>query len=252
MKKGVKTLGILIGIMLMAIIVLVLLVWIKSPGIPDRVTDKKGNIPENAISTIATIPIGGIQQSMIIRGEDAAKPVLLVLHGGPGSPGFILMKNAGLNLEQEFVVVHWDQRGAGKSYFDDIPVESMTVTQMISDAVEVTEYLRTRFKKDKIYVMGHSWGSLLGSLLVHRHPQHFYSYIGIGQVSRPYHSERLSLEFVRAAAQEAGNESDIFDLNTLTLPDSLDDVQTWMEYSFYQRDFVNKYGGGLQLSLIHI
>ena len=57
---------------------------IKSPGIPDRVTDKNGNIPENAISTIATIPIGGIQQSMIIRGEDAAKPVLLVLHGGPG------------------------------------------------------------------------------------------------------------------------------------------------------------------------
>ncbi|AOR27484.1 alpha/beta hydrolase [Formosa sp. Hel1_33_131] len=244
MKKILKTIKYSIITIVVIVLVFIAIVFIKSPGVADIVRNNDGNIPKNAISTIVTIPVGEIQQTIIIRGEDNTKPVLLFLHGGPGTPEFPFMKNIGLNLEQEFVVAYWEQRGAGKSYFKDIPVESMSLPQMISDAVEVSEYLQIQFKQNKIYLMGHSWGSFLGTMLAYQHPNHFHSYIGIGQVSHQYYGEKISLNWIKKMAKNLKNKSDVEIINTLVFPDSLADNQTWMDYLIPQRDFVNKYGGG--------
>jgi pimeloyl-ACP methyl ester carboxylesterase len=120
--------------------------------------DANGSELEGSISTIEKVEVGGIQQGLIIRGEDITKPVLLFLHGGPGTPEFAVLQESDLNLEKNFVVVYWDQRGAGLSYASDIPAATMNVDQLIEDTKELSEILKTRFDEEKLFLMGHSWG----------------------------------------------------------------------------------------------
>ena len=103
--------------------------------------------------------INGVEQGMFIRSTDAAHPVLLYLHGGPGMPTYFLNRKYPTGLEENFTAVWWEQRGAGLSYDAKIPPVTMTVEQIIADTLAVTDYLRSRFGKEKIYLMGHSWGS---------------------------------------------------------------------------------------------
>ncbi len=236
----------LFSIILLLTLVTLFYIWIKSPGTPERILDEHGNKLSNSISEIIKIPVNGIDQHLIIRGQNVNKPILLLLHGGPGSPEFPFFKDKDLNLEELFVVVHWEQRGAGKSYYDNIPKESMTIQQFVDDGAVVTEYLRSRFKQEKVYLMGHSWGSFLGVLLAHQHPNLFHSYTGIGQVSHQYLGERLSYEWVKAQAAKANNTADLALLTDLTFPDSLASNKTWIDFIIPERDLVNKYGGGMK------
>ena len=197
MKKVIKITIILFSLLLLIGLGLFCFIWFKSPGTPSPIVDPQGKVLPNSISLIEKIPVGGMDQYLVIRGEDADKPVLLMLHGGPGTPEFPLMRDPNLVLEKEFVVVHWEQRGAGKSFSPDIPVESMTTNQLIADAAEVSNYLRKRFKQEKIYLMGHSWGSFLGILTAQRYPKLFHAYVGIGQVASQYQAEKLSLAWVK-------------------------------------------------------
>jgi len=246
MQKIKKILFIFLGVSILFILCLLGYIWIKSPGTPAMILDKNGHKLANSISEIVKIPVGGIDQHLVIRGQNVNKPVLLLLHGGPGSPEFPFFKGNDLNLEAEFVVAHWEQRGAGKSYYEDIPIESMTVEQFIADAATVSDYLRQRFKQEKIYLMGHSWGSFLGTLVAQKHPHLFHSYTGIGQVSHQYLGERLSFEWAKTQAAKANNAADIAFLAALTFPDSLADNTTWTDFLIPERDMVNKYGGGME------
>ena len=246
MKKLLNIVGYLLIVLLVLFFIVGMILWLVSPGIPDKVWNTNGKQVKSAISVIEKIPINGIDQYLVIRGENAEKPVLLFLHGGPGSPEFPLMKNKGLNLEKEFVVAYWQQRGAGKSYSDAIPAASMTIPQLVADGAAVATFLRTRFKQEKIHLIGHSWGSFLGTLLVHQHPSHFYSYIGVGQVAHQYEGEKLSFEWVKAQAKAANNQADLSSLEALTFPDSLDAPKIWSDFLAIEREMVNKYGGGLQ------
>ena len=246
MQKVKKILLIFLSVSILLILALLGYIWIKSPGTAAMVLAKDGRKLSNSISEIVAIPIGGIDQHLIIRGQDADKPVLLLLHGGPGSPEFPFFKHKDLNLEEVFVVAHWEQRGAGKSYYEDIPIESMTTAQFIADAAMVADHLQKRFKQDKIYLMGHSWGSFLGALVAQKHPNLFHSYTGIGQVSHQYLGEKLSFEWAKAQAAEANNTEDIALLAALTFPDSLADSKIWIDFIMPERDMVNKYGGGMK------
>ena len=109
--------------------------------------------------------LGGHAQEVLVRGADARNPVLLILHGGPGFAEMPLFTTYNADLEQHFLVVHWDQRGAGRSYAADIPPESMTLRQFVADALELINWLTVRFTQEKVYLVGHSWGSLLGATL---------------------------------------------------------------------------------------
>ena len=154
----------IIGGVVLVVLGLALILWIKSPGIAEPITDASGKTIDGSISVVEKIMIGGQEQYFFIRGANSTKPVMLFLHGGPGSPEISFMKNYNKDIENDFIMVYWEQRGAGKSYSEDIPLESMNLEQLISDTREMSEYLAKRFNQEKIYLMGHSWGSLLGIL----------------------------------------------------------------------------------------
>lgn len=152
------------------------------------------------------IEVNGIQQGMFLQSVNCENPVLLFLHGGPGSPEIPFTQDYPTGLEKLFTVCWWEQRGSGISYRKNIPKETMTIEQMIEDTIVVTNYLRSRFGKEKVYVMGHSWGSLLGVLTVQREPDLFHAYIGIGQVARQEESERIAYTYMLNEFKASGNK----------------------------------------------
>lgn len=220
------------------------LLWIKSPGKAEPLTNHHGSPWENSISVIEKVHLGGLDQYIIIRGADAAKPVMLFLHGGPGNPEFAFMKHFNPNIEKDFVMVYWEQRGAGKSYSKDIPVESMNIQQFIADTRELSEYLAKRFSQEKIYIMGHSWGSLLGILTAYEHPELFRAYFGIGQACYQFKGEQISYEWAKEQAYKHNDSKAIKNLEGLTFPDSLASNKEWIDYLMAERRYVNIYGGG--------
>ncbi|MCB9036458.1 MAG: alpha/beta hydrolase [Lewinellaceae bacterium] len=128
-----------------------------------------------SISEKIYVNINGVEQGMFIKSKDATRPVLLFLHGG--IPVYFLTKKYPTGLEDYFTVVWWEQRGSGLSYSSNIPPESLTLEQMISDTKEVTNYLRKRLGQDKIYLMAHSGGTFIGMHVAARAPELYHAYI---------------------------------------------------------------------------
>jgi len=163
------------------LIILVLTLFMLSPGKPEPILDGRGKPVPNSLSEKVFVPIGGMSQGMFIKSRNPENPVLLYLHGG--IPDYFLTRKYPTGLEDYFTVVWWEQRGFGLSYNANIPKETMTLDQMISDTKEVTNYLRKRFGQEKIYLMGRSGGSFIGIQVATRAPELFHAYIGIGQMS---------------------------------------------------------------------
>ena len=172
----------------------VLIYW--SPGRASPIVDDRGHPVPGSLSEKVRVPINGVQQGMIITSRNPSNPVLLFVHGGPGMPGYFLNDDYPTGLENDFTVAWWDQRGAGLSFDSDIPANSMTVEQFVQDTIAVTNYLRQRFGADKIYLMGHSWGSFIGIQAAAKAPELYHAYIGVGQVSYQLRSEQLSYDYL--------------------------------------------------------
>jgi pimeloyl-ACP methyl ester carboxylesterase len=136
-----------------------------------------------AVASVEQIRLGASAQWILIRGHDRTRPVVLFLHGGPGMPAMFLAHAFQRDLERDFVVVHWDRRGAGKSFAAAEPLTSLTVRNTLDDTFALTNILRERFKQDRIILVGHSWGSYLGLLTVREHPEWYAAYIGVGQMA---------------------------------------------------------------------
>jgi pimeloyl-ACP methyl ester carboxylesterase len=136
------------------------------------------------ISESMYVRIGGIDQWVQIRGDDRANPVLLWVNGGPGGSTMLDIP-VYRSWERLFTLVMWDQRGEGKTFEKNGESEagSMTVDRMSSDGIEVTEFLRKHLRKDKIILLGHSWGTILGIHMIKRRPELFAAYVGTGQVT---------------------------------------------------------------------
>jgi len=156
---------------------------------------------ENVVDVAEYVEIGGVPQWMTMRGQNKTNPVLLYIHGGPGAAASGYAYSYQYPWEDVFTVVHWDQRGSGRSRPEGLTLDSMTMEQMLSDTVEVVEHLRTRFAQEKIFVIGKSWGSMLGALLAKRRPDLLYAYIGIGQTvaweENFEESRRLLIDYAR-------------------------------------------------------
>jgi pimeloyl-ACP methyl ester carboxylesterase len=174
------------------------------------------------------VEINGIRQGMIIQSVDRSNPVLLFLHGGPGMPIFFLNTTHPSGLEQDFTVVWLEQRGAGMSFASDIPPETMTMEQLIADTIAVTNYLRHRFGKEKIYLLGHSWGSFLGIQVSAKEPNLFHADIGMAQVTYQLRSEMAARAHMLSAYQARGDTAMVRKLEaaTIDLTDGLSDA--WM------------------------
>lgn len=183
-----------------------LAIAISRPATTAAIPGPDGKPLPGSIAELITVRIGGHEQAMMIRGRSVESPVLLYLAGGPGGTDLGAMR-ADTALEQDFVVVTWDQRGSGKSYSALDPVQTLTVSQMVADTIEITDYLRDRFDEDKIYLVGNSWGTLLGVLVVQERPDLFHAFIGTGQMVSPRETDRMFYEDTLAWADQTGNKS---------------------------------------------
>jgi pimeloyl-ACP methyl ester carboxylesterase len=221
-KKIGRIMLIMISILLAGILVLTSILLVMSPGKPQPFRDENGNPLAGSLSEKIHVTINGMQQGMFVKSKNASNPVLLFVHGGPGMPEYWFTQRYPTGLEDTFTVVWWEQRGAGLSYSPDIPAETMTAEQFISDTLEVARYLRQRFGQEKIYLMGHSWGSYIGIQAAARAPELFHAYIGIGQISHQIQSEQLAYEYALAYYRQNGNTKMVKKLAaappTLTVP----------------------------------
>ena len=182
----------------------------------------------NGIDSLEAVHIGGIDQWIEVRGQNINNPILLFIHGGPGF-AFIAMGSTFQDpWEKIFTVVQWDQRGAGKTYESndkELQRRTMNLAQMEQDTVEVANYLRTRFKREKIFVVGHSWGSMLGLWLAHEHPEMVYAFVGTGQAVSMQRNEEVGYAIVLQAAHNSNNAQAIKELESVApYPPSIPDM----------------------------
>jgi pimeloyl-ACP methyl ester carboxylesterase len=168
------------------------------------ITDDSGAALPGSIASLEKVTLNGSTQWITIRGHDATNPVLLFLAGGPGGSQMATARHALGELEEHFVVVNWDQPGAAKS-FHAVPQSELTPERYVSDAHQLVLYLQERFGVDKVYVLGESWGSVLGIWLVQRYPELFHGFIGTGQMVAFEETDRICYEFALRWAEERGD-----------------------------------------------
>jgi pimeloyl-ACP methyl ester carboxylesterase len=195
----------IVGILVGVIVILLGVLLAVSPGKTKPFLDEKGRVLADSIAEKIQVNINGVQQGMFIMGKNVGNPVLLFVHGGTAMPEYFLTQNYPTGLEQYLTVCWWDRRGAGLSYSANAPPETLTVEQSIADTLAVANYLRSRFHKDKIYLMAHSGGSLIGLQAAARAPELFHAYIGVGQMSYQLKSEMLSYEYMLRQYKAIGN-----------------------------------------------
>jgi pimeloyl-ACP methyl ester carboxylesterase len=188
---------------LLAVAAMVIFLVIVSPGKPRScpATESGRSICEKSF-----LQIGGVRQGMFIRGADTANPVLLFVHGGPSFSEYFLVEKYPTGLEDHFTVCYWDQRGGGLSATPEVTMESLTLGQLASDMIEVTNYLRERFGKEKIFIIAHSGGTAFAIRAVAKNPELFQAYVGMAQITRQAESEKRAWKYMSGEYLSAGNK----------------------------------------------
>jgi len=193
----------LLPIIMIILTALTILLIVVSPGKPESCAGvyAKGSICEKTF-----VEIGGVRQGMFIKGRNEDNPVLLYVHGGPSFSEYFLVEKYSTGLEDHFTVCYWDQRGGGLSASPDVTMESLTLGQLAVDMIEITNYLRERFKKDKIYIMAHSGGTAFAIKAVAENPELYHAYVGVAQITRQVESEKLAYRYMVDMYSRAGNK----------------------------------------------
>lgn len=208
--------------------------WGHTP--PFRV--ESGQLVPGSIAEMHRLKLGGVEQSVIIRGRSTKAPILIWLHGGPGQDETGLWRHFNSALEEHFLVVYWTQRGTGRSYSSDIPASSMTIAQFVSDLDELIEYMQARFGAQKVVLSGHSWGSSVGVAYAQSYPEKVSVLVGISQVVNAVEGEKRSWRFTLEEAKQRGNDAAYKELLALGEP----------PYStssmMVQREWLEKFGAG--------
>ena len=195
---------------------------------------------EQSISILEQVDIKGTGHEILIRGVDSSNPIILFVHGGPASSEIPYVRKYQEDLEEQFTIVHYDQRGSGKSYrfFEDY--SNLTTDLLVEDLLALTDYITERFNQQKVLLVGHSFGTYIGMKAVAKAPEKYLAYIGIGQVGDVFQSELDSFEFTMEQAKINGNSKDI---------EGLMQIQGLIEKGQERtpRNLVRKYGGAARL-----
>jgi len=189
------------------IALIILAVCVALPASTPPILGANGKPLAGSIASLEKVRLGGQNQWIMLRSHSIDKPVLLYLSGGPGQSDLPYSRVLFDDLSRNFVVVSWDQRGTGKSYAAIDPTSTLTLDQAISDAIELTQYLRERFDEKKIYLLGESWGSILGVLAIQRQPELYYAWIGSGQMVNLRETDRRTYQDILALAIKTGDTS---------------------------------------------
>ena len=200
----------------------------------------RGEPVPNSIAEVRWVELGGLPQWVMIRGENITNPVLILLHGGPGMSETSLFRGFNAVLEKSYTVVYWDQRGAGKSFDPATPRASMTVEQLLADLDQLVAFVCKRLGKDKVTLLGHSWGSQLGCLYAARFPDKVAVYVGCAQIGDARRSEALSYAIALDAARRAGHRKAERELLAIGPPPH-DGNRLWT-----QRVWLNRLEGALK------
>jgi len=194
----------------------------------------RGEPVPGSIAEVRYLPLGGLDQWVMMRGESLANPPLILLHGGPGLSEMRLFRHFNAPLEKTFTVVHWDQRGAGKSFDRHIPSSAMTVERFIADLDELVDAVRRRLGKDRVAIYGHSWGSALGVLYAARFPHKVAAYAGSGQIGDWQAAEASSYAFALAEAERLDHRKALKALRAIG-PPPYGAASLWTERTWLQR-----------------
>lgn len=186
-----------------------LFVMPPSRGIPQAYVDEEGQVIKDSISEKVTYEIEGHEYGMFIKGVNKYNPVLLLLHGGPGLTDYFLGKDEMRALEEIFTICYFEQLGTGLSYDNQISYDDMTTERFIQDIHEVTNYLKDRFDQEKIYLLGHSFGSYLGIKMIQEYPELYHAYIGMSQITSQLESEKIAYTYMLDIYEEQGNKKRI-------------------------------------------
>jgi len=212
--------------------------WATLPaGTPPVRSKHKG---AQSIAGLEPIEIGGVKQWLLQRGADVANPILLFIHGGPGISQMVLNRANTAPLEQYFTVVNWDQRGAGKSHKAIHDKAGMNIPQFVSDLGEVAQHLLCKFGKQRLTLVGRSWGTAIGMLAVAKYPELFHAYVGIGQLTDVLESEKASYRWALEQALAAKDRDAIHELSEMGAPPY---SGNWLEKFIAERKYICRYGG---------
>jgi len=220
---------------LLTVALVLLAVVIARPASTDPILGPDGEPLAGSIAELTRVEIGGHDLAVMIRGHSVEDPVLLFLAGGPGGSELGALRRHASSLEEDFVVVTFDQRGTGKSYDQLEPTSTLTLDNAVSDVLEVTRYLRERFGEDQIYLVGQSWGTTLGVLAVQQQPELFHAFVGTGQMVSQRETDRIFYEDTLAWAREAGNTG-LVDRLTEIGPPPYEDVLGYESALSYEHD----------------
>ena len=188
---------VLVGIITISVVALL-------PGRTAPITDQNGNKVKGSISVMEEINLGGAKQWIVTRAESKENPIILLLSGGPAGTEMGRFLKFNKELEKHFIVVNWEQRGSGKSYSSIKNKEDMTVDQYVSDINELTNYLKSKYNKEKIYLLGHSWGTIIGTKAVQKYPEQFHAYIGAAQMVDINTTDQYIYDFMLKTAEKNG------------------------------------------------
>lgn len=225
---------------------LLLVVALKSflPISTPAFIDANGNELPNSIASVERWQINDTEQSVILRGRDRSQPILIWLHGGPGSSETAVLRHFNSPLEDHFVVAYWDQRYAGQSLDPFAPIpHDLTINQYVDDLGVLVNLLRARFQKDKVILLAHSWGTVIGTLYAERNPGKVAAYIGVGQVTNTPENESLSYNF---ALREARTRQDT---EAITRLESIGPPPRSIGSIFTPRDLLARYGGSFHADI---
>lgn len=197
--------GRMIFLLIMTALLLIILAASQWEAHTPPILGEDGNPLPNSIASLEKVRLGGVDQWLIIRGQDINKPVLLFLSGGPGASEAARVLRFNQDLEKHFVVVIWEQRGCGKSYPSINPKSELTVEQYTLDLIELANMLRERFNEEKIYLVGHSWGTIIGVRAAQAQPDLFYAYIGTSQMVDVLETDQLIYDMIMEHSRAAGD-----------------------------------------------
>ena len=212
-------------------------------------------IAASGIDEAGLVSINGIEQYIQIRGNDPTNPILLLLHGGPGSPMTAMAHSFQYAWEDDYTVVQWDQRQSGKTYFandEQAVAGTLDFDTVLEDAWQVTQYLQERFGAEKIALMGHSWGTVLGTALVQTHPEAFSCYIGVGQVTNLQDNERVGYEKALELVHAAANKEDAAALEALRGYPGTTFTDEFCKQMLTLRRYQQKYGLAVSISFKNV
>lgn len=160
----------------------------------------------NPVDELEAIEVNGSKQWLLQRGADQSKPVVLFVHGGPGSPLMHFSRAFDKAFIQDFIVVHWDQRGSGKSFDPNEPSANYTFQNFVDDGLVVANHLKKKFQKEKIFLVAHSWGTMVAFNMVAKQPALFQSLVTVGTVSDMGQMENFRYQRVLSGIEESHAE----------------------------------------------